>query len=165
MFDKFGEFDSAEELNKAAEGFKNEGDLESLYALAEENGISKENAEDYADGYVDQLASVTMAAYGRLEVEEKEIKKRTDAMEKRMLYYILLFIDGMILDTEMQKAIMKKGKNPRNLLEQMKKTARFYAKGNMGVCCGTDKEMKDLIRVYYTKSDDELKKKLDSLYK
>ena len=40
---KFGEFDSAEELNKAAEGFKNEGDLESLYALAEENGISKED--------------------------------------------------------------------------------------------------------------------------
>ena len=74
---KFGEFDSAEELNKAAEGFKNEGDLESLYALAEENGISKEDAEDYADGYVDQLASETMAAYGRLEVEKKKLKECT----------------------------------------------------------------------------------------
>ena len=60
---KFGEFDSAEELNKAAEGFKNKGDLESLYALAEENGISKDDAADYMDGYVDQLASETMARF------------------------------------------------------------------------------------------------------
>ena len=38
MFDKFGEFNSVEELNAAAEGFRNEGDLESLMALAQENG-------------------------------------------------------------------------------------------------------------------------------
>lgn len=47
MFDKFGEFDSAEELNKAAEGLKEEGDKESLIELAKENGIDPEDAEDY----------------------------------------------------------------------------------------------------------------------
>lgn len=47
MFDKFGEFDSAEELNKAAEGLKEEGDKESLIELAKENGIDPEDTEDY----------------------------------------------------------------------------------------------------------------------
>ena len=36
MFDKFGEFDSVEELNRAAAGFLTEGDLDSLRKLAEE---------------------------------------------------------------------------------------------------------------------------------
>lgn len=165
MYDKFGEFGSVEELNKAAEGFRNEGDIKSLYELAEENGISKEDVADYMDGYVDKLASEMIAAYGRLNMEKMEMEKCTDIMEKSMLYYILLFIDGMLLDDEMQKAIMKKGKSPRKLLEQMKNTARKHAEGNTGVCCGTDKELKDLIRTYYTQSEDELKEKLDSLYK
>lgn len=165
MFDKFGEFGSAEELNKAAEGFKNEGDIKSLYELAEENGISKEDVADYMDGYVDKFASEMMAALGRMEVEKKGLEKENDTITKSAVYYILLFMDAMLSDPEMQKAIMKKGKSPRKLLEKMKNTARKHAEGNTGVCCGTDKELKDLIKIYYTQSEDELKKKLDSLYK
>lgn len=48
MFDKFGPL-TYEELNKTAEGLKMEGDIESLILLAEENGLEKEDAEDYAD--------------------------------------------------------------------------------------------------------------------
>ena len=165
MFDKFGEFGSAEELNKAAEGFKNEGDIKSLYELAEENGISKEDVADYMDGYVDKFASEMMAALGRMEVEKKELEKENDTITKSAVYYIILFMDAMLSDPEMQKAIMKKGKSPRKLLEKMKNTAKKHAEGNTGVCCGTDKELKDLIKIYYTQSEDELKKKLDSLYK
>ena len=165
MYDKFGEFGSVEELNKAAEGFRNEGDIKSLYELAEENGISKEDVADYMDGYVDKLASEMMAARGRLEVEKKELEKEKDTITKSAVHYILLFMDAMLSEPEMQKAIMKKGKSPRKLLEQMKNTARKHAEGNTGVCCGTDKELKDLIRTYYTQSEDELKEKLDSLYK
>lgn len=165
MFDKFGEFGSAEELNKAAEGFKNEGDIKSLYELAEENGISKEDVADYMDGYVDKFASEMMAALGRMEVEKKELEKENDTITKSTVHYILLFMDAMLSDPEMQKAIMEKGKSPRKLLEKMKNTAKKHAEGNTGVCCGTDKELKDLIKIYYTQSEDELKKKLDSLYK
>ena len=165
MFDKFGEFGSAEELNKAAEGFKNEGDIKSLYELAEENGISKEDVADYMDGYVDKFASEMMAALGRMEVEKKELEKENDTITKSAVHYILLFMDAMLSDPEMQKAIMEKGKSPKKLLEKMKNTARKHAEGNTGVCCGTDKELKDLIKIYYTQSEDELKKKLDSLYK
>lgn len=48
MFELFGEFDSVEEMNKAAEGFKNEGDIESLKKMAEENGIDEAFADMYA---------------------------------------------------------------------------------------------------------------------
>ena len=47
MYDRFGEFDSWEELNSAAQGQKEEGDEESLLILAKENGIDKEDAEDF----------------------------------------------------------------------------------------------------------------------
>ena len=49
MFDKFGEFDSVEELNRAAAAQREEGDEEALFLLAKENGIDKEDAEDYMD--------------------------------------------------------------------------------------------------------------------
>ena len=39
MFEKFGELNSAEELNKAAAGLKEERDVASLIVLAEENGL------------------------------------------------------------------------------------------------------------------------------
>ena len=65
MWDKFGEFDSVEELNRAAAGQKEEGDEEALIALAVENGLTKEDALDYMDGVVDELASSLMAAQGK----------------------------------------------------------------------------------------------------
>lgn len=74
MFDRFGEFDSAEELNAAAAGLLAEGDIDSLYALAEENGIDREDAEDYVDGVCPELASPFAAAWGKLQVESKDTK-------------------------------------------------------------------------------------------
>ena len=69
LFERFGEFDSVEELNMTAEGLKEEGDLESLKVLAEENGLDAADAEDYADGIVTELASDLMAAAGKIAVE------------------------------------------------------------------------------------------------
>lgn len=72
MFDKFGAM-TYEELNKTAEGLKMEGDIESLILLAEENGLDKEDAEDYADGVVDTLATPLEAALGKIEVESAHL--------------------------------------------------------------------------------------------
>ena len=69
LFERFGEFDSVEELNMTAEGLKEEGDLESLKVLAVENGLSEYDAEDYATGDVEELASKQMAAIGKLKVD------------------------------------------------------------------------------------------------
>lgn len=74
MFEKFGEFDSPEELNRAAAAQKEQGDEEALILLAEENGIDWEDAEDYYDGALDVLATPAMAAIGKLAVESKDLK-------------------------------------------------------------------------------------------
>lgn len=73
MFDKFGIFDSVEELNRAAAAQKNEGDEEALVALAVENGLDKEDAEDYMDGATEVLATPIMAAVGKLKVEAEDL--------------------------------------------------------------------------------------------
>lgn len=69
MFEKFGEFDSAEELNRAALAQRNEGDAEAVRALAEENGLDSEDAEEFLAGDVDFLALPFNAAVGKLTVE------------------------------------------------------------------------------------------------
>ncbi len=74
MFDKFGEFDSAEEINRAAAAQKEQGDEDALILLAEENGIDREDAEDYYDGTEDELATPAMAAIGKLAVESTDLK-------------------------------------------------------------------------------------------
>ena len=74
MWNKFGEFDSAEELNRAAAAQKAEGDREALIMLAEENGIDRDDVEDYLDGVVDELATPLMAAVGKLQVEAEALE-------------------------------------------------------------------------------------------
>lgn len=74
MFDKFGVFDSAEELNRAAAAQLGEGDTDALFALAQENGIDREDAQDYANGDMPELCTPLMAALGKLQVEEKDLE-------------------------------------------------------------------------------------------
>ena len=74
MFEKFGEFDSCEEINRAAAAQKEQGDEEALILLAQENGIDKEEAEDFYDGVVDALTNPTTAAIGKLAVESADLK-------------------------------------------------------------------------------------------
>lgn len=45
MFDKFGEMDSADEINELAENLLNEGDIDSLEAMAKENGIRDKDVQ------------------------------------------------------------------------------------------------------------------------
>ena len=45
MFEKFGEFDSWEEINRAAAAQKAEGDYEAIKTLAEENGLDPDDAQ------------------------------------------------------------------------------------------------------------------------
>lgn len=162
MFDKFGEFDSVEELNKAAAGFLNEGDTGSILELAKENGIEEEDAQDYIDGLNKEFATLPMAAMGRIDVEEKE--KASDS-EKMALRVIFAMINILIVEPEIQKGIMKKGKRARDILKGMREGASNHKNGNMGVSCGTDKELRDIIRTYYTGTNKEFKAKIEELYK
>lgn len=73
MFEVFGKFENIESLNATAKGLREEGDKDSIFKLAEENGIDREDAEDYLDG-MDTFATTSMAALGRIKVEAAELK-------------------------------------------------------------------------------------------
>lgn len=89
MFEKFGEFDSYEEINKAAEGQKAEGDETALKELAAENGIDAEDAEDYYEGMLEALCDPLSAAQGKLKVETEDLKPK-DIMEDWRNYIVTL---------------------------------------------------------------------------
>lgn len=165
MFDKFGEFDSVEELNAAAAGFKNEGDMESLKALAVENGIEPEDAEDYIDGMQGALAlNVIVAAFGKLRVEEQEIDKGKDVMEKMARKVILEFVKGMCVNEDFCKLVLHKGKRVADIYGGMRDAASKHKSGNAGMCCGTDRQLALAIKAYYENGKAGLNAYLESLY-
>lgn len=161
MFDKYGEFDSAKELNAAAEGQKAEGDLEALIELAAENGIDKEDAEDYYDGATEELATPIMAAFGKLEVEAAKLKP-TEIMSDWFEYIKKECVEN----EDMAAAVRKKGKslsgciahilawsfkNMYDIPPEIKKAAQVTGNVKMGIP-GVG-QAKRLIWEYYLEAD------------
>lgn len=106
MFEKFGEFNSVEELNAAAAGFLKEGDEESIFALAQENGLDREDAEDYIDGMMPELANPLMAAHGKLKIEKEDMK-----LEGMFLDWQELIAQMCAEDPDFCLAVRRKGKS------------------------------------------------------
>lgn len=170
MFEKFGEFNSVEELNMAAEGFLKEGDLESLYALAEENGIDKEDVEDYVNRDTVKFATLSMAAYGCLAVQEKEISKEKSVMERMIKKQILEMVKSMCPEKEMATALIKKRNGIKIIFQAMKKGAEKHKskvseKMSCGISCGTDRDLCEIIKAYYLGSEKKLNERIEALYK
>lgn len=111
MFEKFGEFDSAQELNRAAAAQKQEGDAEAVFAIARENGIDREDAQDYLDGMTEEFVTPLMAAYGKLDVEAEELKPY-EIMEDWLQYIRLRCAEA----PEMAEAVRRKGKSLRGCI-------------------------------------------------
>lgn len=144
LFEKFGEFNSVEELNAAAAGQKSEGDLEALKVLAKENGIDDDTVSDYINGYTNELAMPIIAAAGRIAVE-KETFKDLETRVKAPCIAIATMVDSMIIDLEFDKNVMKKGKRIKRIAELMYQERCIM---------GTDQELEDIIRAYYTEEGD-----------
>lgn len=105
MFDKYGEFDSSEEINKSAAGQLGQGDVEAVKEIAEENGLDPEDAEDYIDGTADELCNPLMAAFGKIKIESDELKP------KEIICDWIDYIRKRCTESEdMAKAVRKKGK-------------------------------------------------------
>lgn len=76
MYEKFGNFDSAEEINACAEGLKAAGKIGAVHELAEENGLPEAFVTDYLSGNTQELADWMNAAIGKLETEAAAHKDR-----------------------------------------------------------------------------------------
>lgn len=123
MFDKFGEFDSAEEINRAAAAQLAEGDTEAIYALAKENGIDVEEADDFIDGLTKELCGPLMAANGKLDVEVAELQPY-EIMKDWVQY-----IRARCLEVpEMALAVRRKGKTLRGCIAELLKWSFANAK-------------------------------------
>lgn len=158
MNKKFGVFDSVEELNRAAAAQLAEGDMEALMLLAEENGIDRADAEDYADGMVSELATVTMAALGKLSMEEKEL-----GTGKALEGWVSLVKEGCLRETDLAAGVMKKNKSLAGCLGELLKEA-FQIKeqlsaevvkaaglrGPLYFGVPSNRKSKEIIRKYYT---------------
>lgn len=114
MFEKFGEFDSVEELNRAAAAQLAEGDKEALIALAMENGIDKEDAEDYIDGCIEELATPLMAAVGKLKLEAEELELKGITLDWKDAV-----IEECMNNGQMCAAVRRKGKSLRDCMAQL----------------------------------------------
>lgn len=157
----FGDFNTWMELNEAAEGQLQEGDIEALKKLAEENGIDEYDVEDYVDGINPTLATPLTAAIGKLKVERESIKK-----DNYPVNLINTMTVGMLTTNtnEFIIAVMKQNKTSHKIFEKMRSEASKHKTGNCGVSCGTDKQLEDLIEAYYLKDDAAVNKVLASLY-
>lgn len=106
MFDKFGEFDSAEEINESADGLLNEGDFDNIKVLAKENGIDECYVDMLIAGDIPDLCDIATAAIGKLDVEAEELEINGVLEDWKNV------IEELCLENEsMQQAVRKKDKH------------------------------------------------------
>ena len=159
MFDKFGEFNSFHEINKSAEGLKEEGDIASLKELAKENGIDIEDVNDYVAGKMAYLTTELTAAVGKLEVEKMDFKHEFIFVD--WFNYIMTCVSDP-KNERMRTAVRLKGKsikgcyghilkwsekNMKAVDPDIKKAAGFNGNVKMGI--PDMNKAKALIKEYY----------------
>lgn len=116
MFDRFGNFNSAEEINETAVNLRREKDIESIRVLAEENGIDIEIAKAFVDGDILYLCDEMIAAIGKIDIEAAELKP-VDIMEDWVNY-----IKGQCFeDIKMAKAVRKADKSLKGCIAALLK--------------------------------------------
>lgn len=106
MWERFGEFGSAEEINQLAVNLRKEGDRESLVLLAKENGLDVDIAEAFMDGDILFVCDSMSAAIGKIEVEAAELKP-SEIMEDWVEYLKTKCFE----DAEVAVAARRKGKS------------------------------------------------------
>ena len=117
MFDRFGEFGSAAEINETAANLRREGDLESLEVLARENGLYDQEIMDaFLDGALLYLCDEMSAAIGKIEAEAKEAKC-AEIMEDWAEYIKAQCME----DPEVARAVREKGKSLAGCIAELLK--------------------------------------------
>lgn len=148
MFEKFGEVDSFEEINRKAKELLEAGDTNAVGELAKENGLDPEDAEDYITGAVTELCTERMAAVGKLNLEEKDLeiggilKDWTDCIR-----------DMCINEAGMAAAVRKKGKK---LAECMAALIRYSFESMVQV----SNKIVDITKVTHNGKEEKMRKPL-----
>lgn len=106
MYERFGEFNSAEEINETAVNMRKEGDAESILVLARENGIDEDVAQVFISGDILYLCDAMSAAIGKIDVEAADMEA------KEIMADWADYIRARCFEDEgMARAVRSKGKN------------------------------------------------------
>lgn len=116
MYERFGEFDSAEEMNETAVNLRKEGDRESILVLAAENGIDEEAAGEFLEGELLYLCDPMSAAIGKIEVEAVDMRA-AEIMEDWTNYIKVRCFES----EDMARAVRKKGKSLKGCIGELLK--------------------------------------------
>ena len=167
IFTKYGEFNSADEINEAAQNQLAQGDIEAVREIAKENGIDLDDAEDFIAGGWDRICSPTSAALGKIAVETEAMK--ITGIMKDWIRYIQMCISE---SQEFAVAVRSKGKSlagalgailkeSEKLMQEVDEAILEEANINFGgtVKFGIPEESKvrEIVKAYYLegKKDDE----------
>lgn len=148
MFEKYGEFDSFEEINAKAKELMEAGKIKAVRELAKENGLFSEDAEDYINGAADSLCTELMAALGKINVESKDLE--TGGVLEDWAGYIN---DLCINRPGMAAAVRKKGKK---LAECMALLIRYSFEHKVRI---SDKIV-DITKVTHNGKEEKMRKPL-----
>ena len=160
MFEKYGEFDSAEELIAAVTNQIAEGDTQAALEIARENGIDEMDVEDIIDGTpAAEVLTPCIVALGKLQIEAEAYKKNDSIIVDWIEYIKALAIDS----EEVSRMIRRKGKSLAGCLGELLKFSYAHAFsipneitkaagiGNANVKLGIPNagKCKEIIRRYY----------------
>lgn len=106
MYEKYGFFETADELNKKAAELRGEGKYQEVKELAKENGIEEEIADFFCEGEVEGICDDEIAAIGRIDVETEKLQPQE--IFKDWIEYIKACV---CKDKNMAKAVRKEGKS------------------------------------------------------
>ncbi len=118
MFDIFGEFNTAGELNQAAAGLLAENDTKNILVLAKENGIDEEIAQAFAEGLIPFIADIMSAAIGKLTVEKEKISSKMPVRP------IVDYLSSLCMDDSFAAIVRSKEKNLKVCIDSVEKKCR-----------------------------------------
>ena len=159
MFDKFGELNSYKEINELAENLLNEGDIDSIQVMAEENGIEEDYVTLYCRGDIPTLCDAATAAWGKIGIEAEELKPK-EIMADWMEYLKAQCME----DEALARQVRRKGKslkgcigallawsfqNQQDIGKDILKAAGVKT-GKVTLGIPGMKKKKKIIRAYYT---------------
>ena len=160
MEKKFGVFKTVDELIRAAEAQKKEGDLDALVALAKENGLDREDAEDYFDDLYDEFCTPKTAAIAKINMEAEELQLKSQLKDWKDIIITLIvgstdyklaeaaFDPDKHLVDVLGLALKEASKNRVKVDERIIKAAGLPTSAAQIGMCGRD-ELKRIVREYY----------------
>lgn len=175
MWDKYGEFDSFEEINDKAKELMAAGQAEEVRTLAKENGIDPVMADYYITGSIDFLCDRMTAAIGKMNMEIEKYQKQyvanakevKESLEMHMSQDIIKYsvhkygvdIDIDITGDELAEAVRKKGKSLNDICRDVfTRAQKIHQEGNPASAMVVPMVINEYMKPVKTKKNGSTKK-------